>query len=166
MMRTLLIAAATLAASAAFAAPSGKLMLYTSQPNADAQQTIDAFGTLTGDDQWIHTDPVRAAEGPFGGPIAHGFLTLSLLAPMSLEALPGLTGAGMGVNYGFDRLRFLSPVPAGARIRAHFDVTSVEETRPGEVTFALAVTVEIEGQDRPALAADWINRRYMDKRTQ
>ena len=130
------------------------------------QDRINTFADATDDHQWIHTDPVRAAEGPFGGPIAHGFLTLSLLAPMSLEALPGLTGAGMGVNYGFDRLRFLSPVPAGARIRAHFDVTSVEETRPGEVTFALVVTVEIEGQDRPALAADWINRRYMDKRTQ
>ncbi len=129
-----------------------------------SQATIDAFGTLTGDEQWIHIDPTLAKDGPFGGTIAHGFLTLSLLAPMSLEALPGLEGAGMGVNYGFDRLRFLSPVPSGARIRAHFDVTSVEESRPGEVTFALAVTVEIEGQDRPALAADWINRRYIDKR--
>jgi acyl dehydratase len=127
------------------------------------QARIDAFAALCEDDQWIHTDPERArAETPFGGAIAHGFLTLSLLSAIAYDAQPALKGMRMSVNYGFDRIRFLAPVPAGARIRGRFALRSVEERAPGEVTVAWDVTVEIEGAEKPALAAIWLNRRYLD----
>ena len=129
------------------------------------QSMIDAFADLTNDHQFIHVDPDRArAETPFGGTIAHGFLTLSLLAPMAYAAQPTIAGTAMSVNAGFDRIRFLSPVKEGARVRGIFRLKALEERVPGEVTVTWEVTVEIEGAEKPALYAEWINRRYLTKR--
>lgn len=126
------------------------------------QARIDAFAEVSGDHQFIHVDPARArAEAPFGGTIAHGFLTVSVLSALASQAQPQLAGLRMSVNYGFDKLRFLTPVRAGSRIRARFTLKSLEERRPGEVTVIWDVTVEIEGKDRPALIAEWLNRRYL-----
>lgn len=127
-----------------------------------SQARIDAHADTTEDWQFIHVDPERAArETPFGGTIAHGFLTLSLLSAMLYDAVPRIEGVAMGVNYGMNRMRFLSPVPAGARVRGRFVLKSAEETRPGEVTLIWDATVEIEGQERPALVAEWIGRQYL-----
>lgn len=127
------------------------------------QPRIDGFAVLCEDDQFIHTDPERArAETPYGGTIAHGFLTLSLLSAMAYDAQPRLAGARMSVNYGFDRVRFLAPVPAGARVRGRFALRALEERAPNEITLTWDVTVEIEGSDKPALSAIWLNRRYLE----
>ncbi|SMX44263.1 MaoC family dehydratase [Actibacterium lipolyticum] len=126
------------------------------------QARIDSFAHATDDHQFIHVDPEAAAPSPFGGTIAHGFLTLSLLSAMSYQVMPEVRGAAMGVNYGLNRVRFISPVKSGARIRGRFVLVDVSETKPGEITFKLNVTVEIEGQEKPALVAEWINRRYLD----
>ncbi len=126
------------------------------------QALIDAFAKVSGDTQFIHTDPARAAATPFGGTIAHGFLTVSLLSAMAAEAQPQLAGLRMSVNYGFDRLRFISPVPVDSDIRARFTLAALDERQPGEVTVAWDVTVDIRGQDKPALIARWLNRRYLD----
>lgn len=125
------------------------------------QALIDRFAAVCGDDQFIHVDPERAARTPFGGTVAHGFLTLSMLSAMAADAQPRLAGAVLSVNYGFDRVRFLAPVPSGARVRGRFALDAVEERRPGEVTLTWGVTVEIEGGDKPALAAEWLTRRYL-----
>lgn len=126
------------------------------------QSRIDAHADTTEDWQFIHVDPDRAArETPFGGSIAHGFLTLSLLSAMSYDAIPRIEGVAMGVNYGLNRMRFVSPVRAGARVRGHFVLKSAEEIKPGEVTLTWDVTVEIEGADKPALVAEWIGRQYL-----
>jgi acyl dehydratase len=126
-----------------------------------SQDRIDAFADATEDWLFIHTDPEQAArEAPYEGTIAHGFLTASLLAAMAYDALPRVEGAPRGVNYGFDRLRFLTPVRAGSRIRGRFNLSRLDASRPGEVTLHYAVTVEIEGEERPALVADWITRQY------
>ena len=125
------------------------------------QKRIDAFAEVTEDWQFIHCDPEAAARTPFGGTIAHGFLTLSLLSAMVYDAIPALAGATMGVNYGFDKLRFLSPVKEGARVRGVFRLGDLRE-KPGEVTKYYDVSVEIEGSDRPALAARWIGRTYLE----
>lgn len=115
------------------------------------QDRIDAFAEATGDHQWIHVDPERAATGPFGGPIAHGYLTLSLL-PALTQGLFTIGGLAMSVNYGLDRLRFLQPVAAGSRVRAVVELASTEETARG-VRAEYDVTVEIEGSEKPALVA-------------
>ena len=121
------------------------------------QGMIDQFAAVTGDHQFIHVDPARAAaETPFGGSIAHGFLTLSLLSVLGQEALPVIEGRAMGINYGFDRIRFLSPVPAGARIRARFVLADLARRSTTEVMLRYQATIEIEGSAKPALAADWI----------
>jgi len=125
------------------------------------QEMIDAHAQVVQDDQWIHTDPERAAGSPFGTTVAHGFLTLGMLSTMAYEVQPDVKNSAMGVNYGLNHLRFLAPVPAGARIRGHFTLKALEERRPGEVTFTWDVSVEIEGQEKPALIAEWINRRYV-----
>lgn len=126
------------------------------------QAMIDGFADLTDDHQFIHVDPERArVETPFGGTIAHGFLTLSLLAPMAHAAQPRIEGLAMSVNFGFDRIRFLSPVREGARVRGIFRLKALEERAPGEITVTWEVTVEIEGAEKPALYAEWINRRYL-----
>lgn len=125
------------------------------------QAMIDRFAEATGDDQFIHVDPVRAAETPFGGTIAHGFLTLSLMPMLSARAdLPRLEGARMGVNYGGNSVRFLSPVRSGARVRGRFRLVDFIEKRPGQYQLTQAFTVEIEGQDKPALIAEWIGQTF------
>ena len=124
------------------------------------QERINAFADATNDHQFIHTDPVRSAEAGYGGTLAHGFFTLSLLAAWSDEVLPNVDGMIMSVNYGSDRMRFLSPVPVGSFIRARFIFSSYDEKKPGEVTLRWNVTVEIKDVEKPALVADWINRRY------
>jgi len=121
------------------------------------QPMIDQFAATTHDDQWIHVDPVRAArETPFGGTIAHGFLTLSLASRFAYDCFPMLPGQSMGINYGFERLRFLSPVPAGARLRGRFTLLGVTIRKPGELLRTTELTIEIEEQDRPALVAEWL----------
>lgn len=119
------------------------------------QAAIDAFAELTGDRQFIHVDPERAAKTPFGGTIAHAFFVLSLLGGAGLVRTPRLEGA-VGLNYGFDRVRFTEPVRSGARVRPHFTVKAVEPKAPGRILVTLAVVVEIEGEDKPALVADWL----------
>jgi acyl dehydratase len=122
-----------------------------------AQRDIDSFAEVTGDHQFIHVDPDRAlAETPFGGTIAHGFLTLSLLSVFGQEALPRIAGRRMGVNYGFERVRFLSPVRSGARVRGRFGLAKLERRRQDEVLLGYDVTIEIEGGAKPALAALWL----------
>jgi len=120
------------------------------------QARIDAFAHTTEDRQFIHVDPVAAAQTPFGGTIAHGFLTLSLLSRMAAEAMLVPDGLKMIVNYGLDRVRFLAPVRSGSRIRGRFTLDSVEEKAPGQVLMRHIVTVEIEGEDKPALSAVWL----------
>jgi acyl dehydratase len=120
------------------------------------QAQVNLFAEATQDFQFIHIDPVRALrDGPFGGTIAHGFLSLSLLSAMSLQVLPQIPGA-IGINYGFDKVRFLTPVPVGARVRGHFTLAAMTPRTPFEYLSRHAVTVEIEGGERPALAAEWL----------
>ena len=122
------------------------------------QEMIDGFADATGDHQWIHVDPERAAEGPFGQTIAHGYLTISLL-PVLVQQLLDVTDRTMGVNYGIDRMRLTSPVPSGSRIRVHGVVK--EGSRKGEgVLYRVGVEVEIEGSDRPALVGDVLYLMY------
>lgn len=120
------------------------------------QSRIDAFAAATLDDQFIHTDPVRAAQTPFGGTIAHGFLTLSLLSRMFTEVVPPLAGARMTLNYGFDSLRFLAPVRSGGRVRGRFFLSAVTSRGDDRLQLSFRVTIEIEGETRPALVADWL----------
>jgi len=120
------------------------------------QARIDAFADATEDHQFIHVDPAAAAQTPFGGTIAHGFLTLSLMSRMGAEAMLLPQGLKMAVNYGLDRVRFLATVPSGSRVRGRFTLDSVEEKAPGQWLLRHTVNVEIEGQDRPALVAEWL----------
>jgi acyl dehydratase len=117
------------------------------------QERIDAFSAATDDPQWIHTDAKRAAAGPFGTTVAHGFLTLSLCVPMLYEALP--SAGAMVVNYGVNRVRFPAPVPSGARIRGRFRVISVEEGSAGRRT-TIEATVECEGFEKPVCVAELV----------
>jgi acyl dehydratase len=126
------------------------------------QPRIDAFAEITEDRQFIHIDPEAARATPFGGAIAHGFLTLSMLSALAMDALPAIEGRAMGVNYGFDKLRFLSPVPAGARIRGRFRLESVTPRSAREYLFRTIVTVEIEGAAKPALIAEWLTLSILD----
>jgi acyl dehydratase len=120
------------------------------------QEMIDRFADATGDHQWIHVDPERAKrETPFGSTIAHGFLTVSLLPQLSQQAMNVQGDFKMRINYGFNRLRFVSPVPAGSKIRARFTAQTVTEN---EVTWL--VTVDVEGQEKPAVVAEWLGRFY------
>ena len=122
------------------------------------QARIDGFATLTEDPQWIHTDPQRAAnESPFGSTIAHGFLSLSLLSAMAMDVLPRLEGQVMGINYGFDKVRFISPVTEGSRIRGHFTLQDISQRSDNEWQLRHNVSVEIEGHDKPALIAEWLS---------
>jgi acyl dehydratase len=129
------------------------------------QAMIDKFADATGDHQFIHVDPERAAQTEFGGTVAHGFLTLSLMAALSSEAdLPRLAGVTLGLNYGSNRCRFLAPVRSGKRIRAHFNLLDVEEKRPGQFQQTIEYTVEIEGEHKPALIAEWITQFFTSNR--
>jgi acyl dehydratase len=120
------------------------------------QGRIVAFADATEDRQFIHVDPRAAAQSPFGGTVAHGFLTLSLLSRMGAEAMLLPDTLKMAVNYGLDRVRFLAPVKSGSRVRGRFRLDSVEEKAPGQVLMRHTVTVEIEGEDKPALTAEWL----------
>ncbi len=122
-----------------------------------AQERIDDFARATDDPQWIHTDPERAAAGPFGTTIAHGFLTLSLIVPLFQRALPPLERYGMTLNYGLNRVRFTSPVPSGSRVRGRFRVEEVEDVTFGKQA-RVATTIELEGQDKPACVAEALFR--------
>jgi len=123
------------------------------------QARIDKFADATDDHQWIHVDPVRAKAGPFGAAIVHGYLTLSLMA-MFLPQLVSIPSLKMGVNYGTDKVRFPSAVKAGARIRPLGELLAAERTRDGGVQAVIRVTVEIEGESKPACVADTISRYY------
>ena len=125
------------------------------------QDRINQFAAVTLDEQFIHTDPEKAATTPFGSTIAHGFLTLALLPAMGGDVIPKLDGHVMSVNYGFEKLRFLSPVSAGSRVRGHFTLSSLDVRKPGEATLLWEVTIEIDGKEKPALYAEWLNRRYI-----
>jgi acyl dehydratase len=125
------------------------------------QQAIDAFADVTQDHQFIHVDPEAAASTPFGGTVAHGFLTLSLLSRMAVDAMLRPDGIRMGVNYGFEKVRFIAPVRSGKRVRGRFRLDAFDEKRPGQFQFVHNVTVEIEGEDKPALVADWIGMIFL-----
>ncbi|MEN5170400.1 MaoC family dehydratase [Brevundimonas pondensis] len=126
------------------------------------QARIDAFARITEDEQFIHVDPERAKSTPFGGTIAHGFLTLSLASTMSYDAVAPLDGMVMGVNYGFDKLRFLAPVPAGSKVRGRFKLLSAEDKGGGRWLLKHELTVEIEGADKPALIAEWLSMQMVN----
>ena len=121
------------------------------------QEMIDRFAELTGDHQWIHVDPDRAAQGPFGRTIAHGYLTLSLVN-LFLPQILEVRGVSMGVNYGCEKVRFPAPVPVGSRIRGVGQLVAAEEVKGGAVQATVRVTVEIEGSERPACVVDTISR--------
>jgi acyl dehydratase len=124
------------------------------------QSRIEAFAAATEDRQFIHVDPEAAGLTPFGGTIAHGFLTLSLLSRMAAEAMLVPDGVKMALNYGLDRVRFLSPVKSGCRVRGRFTLDSIEEKAPGQWLLRHIVTVEIEGEDKPALTAMWLGLMF------
>ena len=125
------------------------------------QARIDAFAKVTEDEQFIHIDPERAATTLFGGTVAHGFLTLSLLSAMAYSALPRIEGTAHGVNYGFDKVRFLNPVRAGSRVRARFTLRSVTARSARDWQLTYDVSVEIEGVEKPALAATWLTMQVV-----
>jgi len=123
------------------------------------QQRVDTFADATDDHQWIHVDEQRAKDGPFGGTIAHGYLTLSLLIPLFNQLLE-ISGVSMSINYGLERVRFPSPVRVGAKIRLHGVVDRVEEVKGNGVQMNVAFTVEIDGADKPACVAEAVYRHY------
>ncbi len=125
------------------------------------QDMVDRFAAVTDDHQFIHVDPARAARTPFGGTIAHGFLTLSLLSAFGQEALPAIEGRAMGINYGFDRVRFLAPVRVGSRVRGRFTLAELNARSARDVMLRYGVTVELDGSPKPALSADWITLAVM-----
>jgi len=125
------------------------------------QPRIDAFADATEDHQFIHVDPAAADAAGLGGTIAHGFLSLSLLSRMAAEAMLLPDSLKMALNYGFDRIRFLAPVKAGKRVRGRFTLDSAEEKAPGQILLRHTVTVEIEGEDKPALTAVWLGLMFV-----
>ncbi|MDX8033396.1 MaoC family dehydratase [Lentzea sp. BCCO 10_0856] len=137
---------------------AGKDLGYTDWLQID-QGRVDTFADATDDHQWIHTDPERAATGPFGGTIAHGYLTLALLIPLMTELLD-VSGVRMSLNYGLDKVRFPAPVPVGAKIRLKGQVAGVEEVKGDGVQLTIDFAVEIEGSDKPACVARGVYRHY------
>lgn len=125
------------------------------------QTRIDKFADVTEDWQFIHIDPEKAADTPFGCTVAHGFLTLSMLAAMAYDGLPAVKGRVMGVNYGFNKVRFVTPVRSGSRVRARFRLLEVTARNPKEFMTKSEVSVEIEGSDKPALVAEWLGVSYL-----
>ena len=125
------------------------------------QPRIDAFADATEEHQFIHVDPAAAAAAGLGGTIAHGFLSLSLLSHMAAEAMLLPDSLKMALNYGFDRIRFLAPVKSGKRVRGRFTLDSAEEKAPGQILLRHTVTVEIEGEDKPALTAVWLGLMFV-----
>jgi len=124
------------------------------------QTHVDQFADATGDHQWIHVDEEKAAAGPFGTRIVHGFLTLSLL-PVLIKSTYDIANARMGINYGLDKVRFTSVVPVGSRVRGVVDLIDVTDAKDGSAQVKVKVTVEIEGSERPALIAEWLTRQYV-----
>src|SRR4051794_447758 len=125
------------------------------------QARINVYADVIEDHQFIHVDPERARkETAYGTTVAHGFLTMSLMSIMSYEVMPVIEGTTMGVNYGFDKLRFISPVRAGSRVRGRFTLMEAKLRKPTELQSRTRVTVEIEGEEKPALVADWIGLIY------
>lgn len=123
-----------------------------------SQDRISQFADVTEDHQFIHIDAEKAKMfTPFGGTIAHGFLTLSMLSRFAETGLPSVEGAKMGMNYGLNKVRFLTPVPSGAKIRGRFTLSSAEEKNPGQLLLCHTVTVEIEGVTKPAAVAEWLS---------
>jgi acyl dehydratase len=123
------------------------------------QERIDTFAKAINDFQWIHVDPARAKTSPFGGTIAHGFLTLSLLSHLS-ERTFGFSDRKMGVNYGLNRVRFTAPLPSGSRVRARFTLQKFEKLADGGIQVTWNTVVEREGSDKPVLVAEWLGRHY------
>jgi acyl dehydratase len=123
------------------------------------QDRIDQFAAATGDDQWIHVDPEKAAQGPFGTTIAHGFLTLSLMVKFQYETRPSEGEFRMGLNYGVNKVRFPAPVPVGSRIRGHFEVLSIEDVEGG-IQVVTKGTIERDGQEKPVCVAEMVSRHY------
>lgn len=124
------------------------------------QDRVNQFADVTEDHQFIHVNPEMAKMTPFGGPIAHGFLTLSLLSKFSEQGGLVIEGVKMGVNYGFEKVRFLAPVKVGKKVRGHFKLKAAEEKRPGQFLLTYEITVEIEGEEKPALVADWLGMQF------
>lgn len=125
------------------------------------QQQIDLFAEATRDHQFIHVDPERAAKTPFGSTIAHGFLSLSMLSYFAETFGIAVEGAYMGINYGFDKVRFIAPVKVNSRIRAHARLASCEEKNQGQFMLKFDVTIEIEGEEKPALKAEWLTMQMV-----
>ncbi len=123
------------------------------------QQRVDAFADATDDHQFIHVDPEQAAQTPFGGTVAHGYLTLSLVVPLAAQVEMDVGMPRMGINYGLDRVRFPAPVPVGSRIRARVALDSVDQV-PGGIHMKRTVTMEIESTDKPAMVAEILTRLY------
>ena len=124
------------------------------------QERIDKFAEATGDHQWIHVEPERAKDGPFGSTIAHGFLTLSLIPALSWEVY-SIEGARLSLNYGLNKLRFITPVKVGSRVRAHLTLASVDDVPGDALQVAMAVTIELEGAEKPAAVAETLTRIYL-----
>lgn len=120
------------------------------------QEQINMFGDATHDQQYIHVDPEKAKDSPFGGTIAHGFLSLSLFSAIAYDAAINLENTVMGLNYGFEKVRFLQPVKVNSKVRGRMVLTDVTEKRPNQFLYNWAVTVEIEGEEKPALTAQWL----------
>jgi acyl dehydratase len=131
---------------------AGERELGTSEWHEITQEQVNGFADATGDHQWIHVDPERAKDGPFGGPVAHGYLTLSML-PMLLSEVVSVSDAVMGVNYGTEKIRFTSPVPVGSRVRLHAKLARTERRGPS-VIWTVGVQVEIEDRPKPALVGE------------
>lgn len=125
------------------------------------QERINVFADVTEDHQFIHIDPEAAKATPFGTTIAHGFLSLSMLSKLAAGSVIVLEGIKMGVNYGFDKVRFSAPVKSGKRIRGRFTLMSADQKMPGQWTFKYAVKVEIEDEDKPALVAEWLTMQFV-----
>jgi len=125
------------------------------------QAKIDAFAEVTGDHQFIHVNPELAAQTPFGTTIAHGYLTLSLCSVMAYGVMPGIKGTKMGVNYGLNKVRFMAPVKSGKQVRGRFKLLDVTQRPDGAWQTTVNVTVEIDGETKPALAAEWVTLSYL-----
>ena len=134
----------------------------TSQWAEMSQERINQFAEATGDHQFIHVNPDMAKMTPFGGTIAHGFLTLSMIPYLSANSdMPRIDGIKMGVNYGGNKTRFIAPVKSGKRIRGHWKLTEMVEKRPGQWQQTAEITIEIEGEDKPALICEWITQFFV-----
>lgn len=125
------------------------------------QERVHQFADCTLDHQYIHVDPEKAATSPFGGTIVHGFLSLSLISYFAEQSLPVIDGLQISLNYGFDKIRFISPVPTGSRIRGNFRIVDIQEKTLDQYNLKTEVLIEIDGQEKPALIAEWLTRQII-----